>query len=853
MPYKNDNTAERRTKLDGGLNTHDSPFNVRPDQVVASSNFRGDGGSLQLRDAAKFLATLSTDVATLPLPAAVILDAGAGGTIPAATYTVRYHLTRWGSASVTGDIGPSSSSNALVLGANRRITIRIFPLNLGGGIGQSSSGTNTIDDPFMGGYSSTQVAVYMQSGAGAFEFQGLKSFTWSVANAAYEHTLTAYVTGQGTSSTENSYLPVRKLFYFDTPRAILGIFGDQAFSMVSSGASGVPGAASLWSREVDKSNNTFFPFSRSPMPIDMVEIGRVVVGTDGFRAKKTEWSPVGATSNVWRLLGATPPDAAPTMALGAAGLPNGVYRYRVTFLYSTRRPVDRTGEIDTWYSESRPTESAGTISPVNQQVVVTFNANRNETGLNSINVYRTVAGGSTFYLIANVSKGSASYTDNIADATITGNKTDPDDEGKVLCDLPPDRLIMVGRLGARCIGVVGQGDAVSSSDQRTITVRGTNQVRVSKPILATYGTVSGGSLVLTDTDAESSIDHFPNDVNHTIVCGSETEITALVPEYRGLTYVFKYNEIGVISGKEPGEFDYDTLYTEIGAIRDSVVNVNGVLFFWSAEMGAFTFDGRSYRWIGLDIKDTWLADRDASPGYYCVNANYDHQSREVRWSFTTAGVNPDTYQLDSTQSNLESVRGLYKEYAYNLDSNSWHPFTSESQTRDVRAVCNARVGYSTSPLALRYRTIIGTTIGTLCMDHETGANAYRDPTDGSSGQTITATATLRVHGLSEDWDFVKKFLYLFITYTTGTVSSGSLTVSGKANESANFVTIGTISTTAVGLKTAMLRIPASLGDNINMDRGLQVKFDSTLNAALSIHAVEMRYRPDTPVKAQVRP
>lgn len=849
MTFKNDTTPERRLKLDGGLNTHDSAFLVRPDQLVAVENFRGEGGSLQLRDAARFLVTVSTAVATVRPQIPTLIDAGAGS-IPAATYTCKYFLTRWGSSSTNGDIGASTDSAGLVLGANRSIEIRIPAENLGEGAGQVYNITDNelgYDDPFMGGASSTQVAVYLRSGAGNWEFQGLQSFTWS--GTYWTKTLTTFTTGLATNpSDKDSYLPIRKLMAYDIAKQGIIIFGNQAASFTLAGATYPPSSASIivFGHDNDSDTLVYRPFSHQPTPIDNAVVSRVLVATDGVKPKKLHTASLGTGSNPrWRMLGANPPDAAPTMALAGAGVPNGTYSYRMTFIYKHTRQKGVSGN-ESWYSESRPTTSAATVAPVNQQVTVTFNALRGDSSLYKIRLYRTVAGGSTYKRLADIDPASTTYTDNIADGSL-GSKTDPDDEGKVTLDTPPTTLILVRRLGNRCIGIVGVHDTTQTS-QRVMSVRGTNQLRLSRPQAETYADPNGSD----NDDCEFTVDHWPNDVDHTLVCGGEGDSNCLI-DYRGVYYLFKDAEIGVVTGSQPGQLRYDVVYEKIGAIRDSAISVEGMMYFWSASRGAYAFDGRGFRWIGREIIDTWLTDRDQEQGYYCRDVWFDPDTNEIKWTFTNAALNPATAQLTSNQSNIATVRGTFKEYAYNIDQQAWWIDSGASQTRDVRAAMTAVIGSYGAPMSGRTRVILGTSIGTLCMDHEPTTNIYRDPTDASSGQTITATATLKVHGLNEDWSFVKKHVYLFVAYTTGTVSSGSLVVAGKANESANFVTIGTISTTAVGLKTAFLRIPAAIGDNINMDRGIQIKFTSTLNAALSIQAAELRYRPDTPVKATVRP
>lgn len=113
---------------------------------------------------------------------------------------------------------------------------------------------------------------------------------------------------------------------------------------------------------------------------------------------------------VWGPLGNDAP-AAPGVAVGAAGVLNGAYQYRVS-RYST-----------ILVEESSLSVASAVVNPAGNQV--------NVSGLTALDavwdrvrVYRTLAGGSTFFLHSERAS-AANFADNTADGAIAGNATAP--------------------------------------------------------------------------------------------------------------------------------------------------------------------------------------------------------------------------------------------------------------------------------------------------------------------------------------------------------------------------------------------------------------------------------------------
>jgi len=833
-------TAEPRVRLDGGLNSRSSNFQVERNQVIAANNFRTqDEGSMELRDGASLLFTQnypvqsSGDLDTNNRSQAPDLDLVVGGTFPQPqTYTCKVIFQGW-----EGNFGASLTSAGVVTTAgSRSIKVKIEPNNLGEGAGQAAP---AIDDPFMQGISNTGPLVYIESTAdpGVFYLQASVSFVWSAGDVAWSTTFTSFSTGLGTFPGDSvNPQPVRYLYHHKAADMAVVIVSDRGyqFATFSTATEG-----EYWLIPTDKDGNLFY-LSRTYGPIGIAEANRVMVLMDGMRAKKSSIGTGGFSpyltpedNNTWTLLGATPPDAVPTLAevvgAGAVFAAGEKYKYRQTFIYRHSRAVNRN-VTEYWYSESRPVESAEiTIGGGGaDSITVTLNASESETNLYKVRLYRTIDGpGARYFRLADADPGDGTYSDTTLDATInvTGRKTDPDDEGKIPLDVPPNGLVHPIEHRGRIFGLVARVINVSSADSRVRAIVGTNVARMSLVQKVTYVDPDG-----SDTDTiEQSLDAWPDDDDHTVILGGSGHDVSGWISYRGRILVFKTDELGVITGTIPGNFDYETLYDDIGAIPNSIINVQGIIFFWNAEKGPYMYDGQSYDWVGFKIQPTWKTDLDN--GFFCANVVHDRETNEVRWSFTDAEVDPDTAAGDE-----DEARGSWKEYAYHLPSSSWWPMDGDSTTRarEVRAVTNLLTNNLLNPTVGSNQTTFGDTGGRVMIDH--GANA--DVTTA-----ITASVEFRIFGYLEDFNWVKVFKQITLFYEMGTEGEGSVTVSAKVSSGANYATVFTLTGTTTGDQVDIDDIPSPVDatDGKTWDRGLWIKIDSTVDTTLVFKAIMLEY------------
>jgi len=110
----------------------------------------------------------------------------------------------------------------------------------------------------------------------------------------------------------------------------------------------------------------------------------------------------------------TAPSTAPTAVAGAAGNPNGVYRYAVTFVNGTTQNLGETGA---------GTSETGTTTLTSQQGSLT-SVPVGPAGTTKRNIYRTLAAGGvgTEKFVGTIADNSTTtFTDNIADGSLGAN------------------------------------------------------------------------------------------------------------------------------------------------------------------------------------------------------------------------------------------------------------------------------------------------------------------------------------------------------------------------------------------------------------------------------------------------
>lgn len=106
--------------------------------------------------------------------------------------------------------------------------------------------------------------------------------------------------------------------------------------------------------------------------------------------------------------GISPPAEAPTV--GIAGLTGLTGNYYVKYTY-----VRKSGS--TVLCESNPSDSSSVVSPSNQGINISWTA-PSDAQVTHTRIYRTAAGGSTFYYLTEVANGTYSINDNTADGSL---------------------------------------------------------------------------------------------------------------------------------------------------------------------------------------------------------------------------------------------------------------------------------------------------------------------------------------------------------------------------------------------------------------------------------------------------
>lgn len=159
------------------------------------------------------------------------------------------------------------------------------------------------------------------------------------------------------------------------------------------------------------SNIVSYEPTQDPMQVTAGKLGKVILLAPYMLALTD--TPASANSlNVFNLGGFPEPDAAPSGATITGSL-TGAYAYYITFYDSN---------TDT---ESNPSAQSATVNPSGQGVRVTNNATNNATNsrVTHWRIYRNVASGSTYYLVATVAIASSTYDDDNSDSTIQANDT----------------------------------------------------------------------------------------------------------------------------------------------------------------------------------------------------------------------------------------------------------------------------------------------------------------------------------------------------------------------------------------------------------------------------------------------
>lgn len=796
--------SERRTELDGGLDTRAGVF-TNPDRALALQNFRfSERGSITKRKGGSKLCDVNAFNIASILPAPTLVASAAGGTLAAGNYTVAYTL-----GTVLGTkIGISGQTTVAVVGPTGSISIRIPPLNSGLGAGTTAAGA---DDPFNGGYLdvSANHEVYVKKDADpSLTKQTVAAISWDGALLVRSTTLTAYTTTGGVAPSTNQVIPMRSIFWHPGLEATLGWVGE--FPVHFSGAHTTP---TYLARAFD--GGTSGPggvgtvsFSRFPSRIFGAIIDNVAIAGDGIGRPRKLDTPTPSNPATWRWVpvGVEPP-AAPTAALGAAVGLTGAYIYKMTLVSVITKP-DGT----TYQAESDGSIASNTISPANQKVTVTL-PTTGRTDITLKNVYRTVAGGANFLFLLQTAAATASITDSAADNTLLAISPSPDN-GKISNGVPPDGLYFVTEHAQRLWGVVI--NRVLDGSSRILRLRATNEIAYSK---------SGALGTAASVDAWPAVFH--------VKCGAFSSITQLV-SFRGLLYIFKEDEIGVIEGDDDLEFRYRTIWKNSGAMEGSVVEADESLWCFDESRTVLRVSGYAVQDVGLEtIQTGWQVSPAVETGsenatgggrgtILVREAIWDPVESEVRWVMTDFHPSP-------TLNNQTGYAARFYEYVMAKDPSGALSFTiftgaASGAVEDRRIMGNCRsLGFGTTSFYRGRDCLYADYHGRLVRDNQVEADL-----DNTTAITLSAVWPMF---FGDNPEMEKLFRYIYALILTGATGTDSFTFSAKSLSKQSGGGLPKVILTFAGgvTENQMLRMdPIAPFDTVNVsDRGLLLQFNGT--------------------------
>jgi len=273
-------------------------------------------------------------------------------------------------------------------------------------------------------------------------------------------------------------------------------------------------------------------------------------------------------------IGAPAPSGACTAAdSGVAGVLNGAYDYKVTYLYHG-------------FEESNPSSASNNVAVVNKKMNLTSIPVSGNSFVTARKIYRTLAGGSIYYYVDTISDNSTTtYLDNIADSGL--GSLLKEDQG-----LPPTgiQMLWAGRR-LHIVGKTADTDAVFYSN-------------LDEP------------------------DIFP--ANNYLRVDESAGETIAIREFQNQYLIFKRGSIY----RWPGVgYEAIQISDNIGCVDDrsiqqvSISGVNGLVFLSGS--GLFLYTGAAFVPIGKRINETLLT----STSIYSTNKDYRVSSAYFRTKY----------------------------------------------------------------------------------------------------------------------------------------------------------------------------------------------------------------------------
>jgi len=343
-------------------------------------------------------------------------------------------------------------------------------------------------------------------------------------------------------------------------------------------------------------------------------------------------------------MGIDKPGSTPSVAVGAAGVLTGDYKYVITFYRSGTYP-----------HESDPCTETATVSPSSQKVDLSSIPTSADSQVTGRKIYRTTAGGSSFLYLATIADNvTTTYTDNTADTSLGS-----------LVSYNNGVMPKVKYMAFAGNRVWGSGNATNPS-----------YVYYSQP---SYN---------VNESAESC-----NALNFLVFDVGDDDIITGIIQWDNYLAVFKSNKFFLV---DTYNFGVQRISGNIGCISpESLVSTPYGIGFWS-EQGLMFFDGERVHYIGEniegDIKKQYQTDLKAN-----VVATYNPSERQLWLALpmtTTSTENNYVYlfSLDRAYQN-ENGEKRFPVTLYSFNSNVKYVGTIKDSKEKERVIF---CGYSGS-------------------------------------------------------------------------------------------------------------------------------------------------------------
>ena len=446
------------------------------------------------------------------------------------------------------------------------------------------------------------------------------------------------------------------------------------------------------------------------------------------------------------------PSTVITAATGAAGVLTGDYIYKVSF-------VERSGS--TIISESPLSDASNTVTLAAQRGSLTSIPTSTAAGVTDRRLYRTTAGGSTFFPLDYVADNvTTTYTDNTADASLGTTAADTD-LGNPAGTGASNRMTLLTAWKDRLWGT-------ASDDVDKVFFSGINQ---------SYAW-SAANFLLVGPKGQNT-----------------TGVTAFLPR-RDELGIARLDKLVKVIGNSAENFEIIDVVNGVGVIAsESVAIIRDTAYFLASD-GPYSWGAEGVKNISTEKTAAWFTTDDYFPRSMFSSAfglwNAEENTYELHMTFA-----PTTNSVVGALVTSGDVLPGAVWVSYHIDTGLW---TGPHRSSALSPTC----GTSFFDDAGRGAFMLGTDTTTIYKGN--------DPTflDGSSGIALDVITGLHTGGEPDAYKYWGR-----LSVYTKPQAAGSLTVTP---------TVGNIGDTAADAFTADLTLDSQFLGRVGLGRTLKLRF-----------------------------